>query len=164
MLYRRTPSTQAGCDVKLSAALPCVQQYLGRPTTRASVLGHRSKLACLQEESYKSFAQKAMKELAGACPTSLCLTLHHYAEVLADTASQGPLSQMHNLMKQEYCGATRMVSRHDFQDGVRAMMVDKDKKPKWNPAELSQVSADVVKAIVEPLPKDLQLAWKEQLM
>lgn len=102
--------------------------------------------------------------MAGACPTSLCLTLHHYSQVHADTASEGPLSDMYHLMKQEYCGATRMVSRHDFKDGVRAMMVDKDKAPKWQPEELSQVDATAVKSILDPLPEDLQLAWKEQLI
>lgn len=105
-----------------------------------------------------------MKSMAGACPTSMCLTLHHYTQVHADTASQGPLAEMYHLMKQEYCGATRMVSRHDFKDGVRAMMVDKDKSPKWEPAELSQVDSAAVKSIVDPLPTELQLAWKEQLI
>ena len=57
-----------------------------------------------------------------------------------------------------------MVSRHDFKDGVRAMMVDKDKSPKWEPAELSQVDSAAVKSIVDPLPTELQLAWKEQLI
>ena len=119
---------------------------------------------CLQDESYKKFAQEAMKNMAGACPTSLSLTAHHFAQVHADTASQGPLSDMYHLMRQEYCGATRMVSRHDFKDGVRAMMVDKDKQPKWDPAELSQVDPAAVKSILDPLPKDLELAWKQQLI
>lgn len=99
-----------------------------------------------------------MKGMAGACPTSLCLTLQHFTQVHHDTATKGPLADMYHLMKQEYCGATRMVSRHDFKEGVRAMMVDKDKSPKWEPAELSQVDPAAVTGILEPLPTDLQLA------
>ena len=105
-----------------------------------------------------------MESIQAACPTSLCLTLHHYAQVHADTQSQGPLSSIDNLMKQEYCGATRMVSRHDFLDGVRAMMVDKDKSPKWDPKDLSAVSDEELNSILEPMPEELELAWKEQVL
>ena len=42
--------------------------------------------------------------MGGTCPTSLCLTLHHYAEVLANTASRGPLSDMHQLIKHAWGG------------------------------------------------------------
>lgn len=105
-----------------------------------------------------------MKSIQAACPTSLCLTLHHYAQVHADTQCQGPLSRIDNLMKQEYCGATRMVSRHDFLDGVRAMMVDKDKSPKWDPQDLTAVSDEELNSILAPMPQDLELAWKEQVL
>lgn len=81
-----------------------------------------------------------------------------------DTQSQGPLSSMYNLMKQEYCGATRMVSRHDFLDGVRAMMLDKDKSPKWDPRDLVAVTDEELESIVDPMPADLELAWKEQVL
>ena len=119
---------------------------------------------CLQAEQDKNFAKNAMSAMEGACPTSLCLTLHHYAQVHADTQSQGPLTSIHSLMKQEYCGATRMVSRHDFLDGVRAMMVDKDKSPKWDPNDLSEISDEELTSVLEPMPKDLELAWKEQVL
>ena len=105
-----------------------------------------------------------MKSIQAACPTSLCHTLHHYAQVHADTQSHGALSSIDNVMKQEYCGATRMVSRHDFLDGVRAMMVDKDKTPKWDPKDLSAVSDEELNSILEPMPEELELAWKEQVL
>lgn len=105
-----------------------------------------------------------MQSMSAACPTSLCLSLHHFAQVHADTQSQGPLSDIYTLMKQEYCGATRMVSRHDFIDGVRAMMVDKDKKPKWDPKDLSKVTDEKLQSILDPMPKELELGWREQLL
>ena len=118
----------------------------------------------MQAEQDKDFAKDAMKSISAACPTSLCLTLHHFAQVHLDSQSGGPLSSMYNLMKQEYCGATRMVSRHDFVDGVRAMMVDKDKNPKWSPKELSEVADEDLDKILEPMLQDLELAWKEQVL
>ena len=82
----------------------------------------------------------------------------------ADTQAQGPLSNVYDLMKQEYRGATRMVSRHDFIEGVRAMMVDKDKSPKWDPKDLSQVSDEDLESILGAMPEELELGWKEQLL
>lgn len=117
-------------------------------------------LLCVQAEKDKDFAKIAMKSMSAACPTSLCLSLHHFAQVHADTQSHGPLSNIYDLMKQEYRGATRMVSRHDFIEGVRAMMVDKDKSPK----DLSQVSDEDLDSILDAMPKELELGWKEQLL
>lgn len=132
----------------------------------AVLLSHKSVslTITLQAEPDKNFAKNAVKSIQAACPTSLCLTLHHYAQVHADTQSQGPLSRIDNLMKQEYHGATRMVSRHDFLDGVRAMMVDKDKSPKWDPNDLAAVSDEELNSILEPMPQELELAWKEQVL
>lgn len=105
-----------------------------------------------------------MQSISAACPTSLCLSLHHFAQVHADTQSQGALSDIYNLMRQEYRGATRMVSRHDFIEGVRAMMVDKDKKPKWDPRDLSNIVDAELESILDPMPKELELGWREQLL
>ena len=130
----------------------------------ACVMCNSCMLLCVQAEKDKDFAKIAMKSMSAACPTSLCLSLHHFAQVHADTQSHGPLSNIYDLMKQEYRGATRMVSRHDFIEGVRAMMVDKDKSPKWDPKDLSQVSDEDLDSILDAMPKELELGWKEQLL
>ena len=55
-------------------------------------------------------------------------------------------------MRSEYRLATRVASRHDFQEGVRALIVDKDNKPVWNPATLEGVTDAVLDALFAPLP------------
>jgi enoyl-CoA hydratase len=55
-------------------------------------------------------------------------------------------------MRQEYRIAVRVSSRHDFQEGVRAVVIDKDNKPAWNPASLQGVSDALLDEIFAPLP------------
>jgi len=57
-------------------------------------------------------------------------------------------------MVDEYRIAIRMVSRPDFREGVRAILIDKDNKPKWSPAKLAEVTEDMLDAIFAPLPPD----------
>jgi hypothetical protein len=40
---------------------------------------------------------------------------------------------------------------------VRAVLVDKDKKPKWNPAKLEEVTDEMVQKYFSPLPSDATL-------
>jgi enoyl-CoA hydratase len=61
-------------------------------------------------------------------------------------------------MKQEYAIGTRVVSKHDFIEGVRALIIDKDNAPVWNPATPPEMSAKMVDAIFKPLPEDEE--WK----
>jgi enoyl-CoA hydratase len=43
---------------------------------------------------------------------------------------------------------TRTTMRHpDFAEGVRAMVVDKDRKPRWQPARIEDVDAAIIAAM-----------------
>ena len=46
------------------------------------------------------------------------------------------------------------VQRHDFLEGVRAVIVDKDNAPKWDPATPEGVTDHVIDQIFAPLPED----------
>ncbi len=56
-------------------------------------------------------------------------------------------------MKQEYAVATRVVQRHDFVEGVRALLVDKDNRPSWEPATPEGVSQHLIDTIFAPMPE-----------
>jgi enoyl-CoA hydratase len=55
-------------------------------------------------------------------------------------------------MRSEYRIASRVSALHDFQEGVRALIVDKDNKPSWNPATLAAVTDAALDQIFAPLP------------
>lgn len=55
-------------------------------------------------------------------------------------------------MRHEYRIAARVVRRHDFLEGVRALIVEKDNAPKWNPPTLAGVSDIMLDEIFAPLP------------
>jgi enoyl-CoA hydratase len=57
-------------------------------------------------------------------------------------------------MRQEYRIGARVVQRPDFLEGVRALIVDKDNKPVWNPQALAGVTDAMLDEIFAPLPAD----------
>ncbi len=57
-------------------------------------------------------------------------------------------------MRMEYRIGCRQVHSHDFQEGVRAVIVDKDNAPKWDPASLNGVSERELEAVFAPLGDD----------
>jgi enoyl-CoA hydratase len=57
-------------------------------------------------------------------------------------------------MRQEYRIGARVVQRHDFLEGVRALIVDKHNKPVWNPAAIEGVTDALLDDIFAPLPAE----------
>jgi len=57
-------------------------------------------------------------------------------------------------MRMEYRIASRVLLRPDFAEGVRAVIVDKDNAPKWDPATPEAVTDELLDTIFAPLPTD----------
>ncbi|HEY2662664.1 MAG TPA: enoyl-CoA hydratase/isomerase family protein [Caulobacteraceae bacterium] len=57
-------------------------------------------------------------------------------------------------MAMEYRIGARVVQKHDFLEGVRAVIVDKDNAPRWNPATLEGVTDAQLDRIFASLPAD----------
>jgi enoyl-CoA hydratase len=54
-------------------------------------------------------------------------------------------------MRAEFRIVSRVIHGYDFYEGVRAVIVDKDNKPRWNPATLAGVSGAEVERHLAPL-------------
>ena len=55
-------------------------------------------------------------------------------------------------MVAEYALASRVVRTGDFREGVRALLIDKDNKPRWDPATPEEVSDEMLDILFAPLP------------
>jgi len=57
-------------------------------------------------------------------------------------------------MRMEYRIGARVVARHDFLEGVRAVILDKDNAPKWSPDTLDGVTEAMLDGIFAPLAEE----------
>lgn len=63
-------------------------------------------------------------------------------------------------MRQEYAVAAHIVQRPDFAEGVRAVLVDKDNAPRWDPATPEGVTDHMIDRIFAPL--DAESEWSPE--
>ncbi|WEK47999.1 MAG: enoyl-CoA hydratase/isomerase family protein [Candidatus Andeanibacterium colombiense] len=56
-------------------------------------------------------------------------------------------------MRIEYRLASRVIEEPNFAEGVRAVLVDKDNSPRWNPAAPEGISETKIDALFAPLPE-----------
>ncbi|MFC3096843.1 enoyl-CoA hydratase/isomerase family protein [Alteraurantiacibacter palmitatis] len=91
------------------------------------------------------WAAKEYRAVATKCPASAKVALRQLATPTGDFASE---------MAREYAIVCRMIARPDFAEGVRAVLVDKDNAPAWQPSAPEQMDAAALDAIFAPLPAD----------
>ncbi|WP_430444663.1 enoyl-CoA hydratase/isomerase family protein [Sphingorhabdus contaminans] len=77
---------------------------------------------------------------------------------LRQLAESAKLQDFADNMAMEYRIASRVLTRPDFAEGVRAVIVDKDNAPKWDPAQPEDVTEALLDTIFAPLPDDEE--WK----
>ena len=91
------------------------------------------------------FARETLATLRTKSPQTMKVSL----KLLLDGAT---MPTFEDEMRQEYAVGSRVVQRHDFLEGVRAVIVDKDNAPRWNPATPDDVTDHLIDQIFAPLP------------
>jgi len=73
------------------------------------------------------------------------------------------LASLEAALNVEYRLVSRLFEDGEFPEGVRALLVDKDRKPKWSPPDLAGVDEKLVRSYLAPLPagEELGLAIQE---
>jgi enoyl-CoA hydratase len=95
------------------------------------------------EADDSDFARSALRAMSTASPTSLKLTVRLLRLGRAAATLQECLIM-------EYRAAGRALRGHDFLEGIRAAVIDKDKQPRWSPARLDDVGDDLVDEHLAP--------------
>jgi enoyl-CoA hydratase len=96
-----------------------------------------------------AFASAAAALIRTKSPTSLKIAL-------AQTR-RGSALDFAECMRTEFRIVSRVVRGHDFYEGVRAVIIDKDQSPRWEPSTLAAVSAAEVERHFAPLASELEL-------
>ena len=103
-------------------------------------------LAALKADG-SEWAHKELATLATKSPQTCKVALRQLAE-------SAKLTDFADNMRMEYRIGARVLARPDFAEGVRAVIVDKDNAPRWNPATPEGVTEELLDSIFAPLPPD----------
>jgi enoyl-CoA hydratase len=142
-------------------AIEAVLEALSSPAPDAGILAHRGAidrlfasdkledvLAALEADSGEWAAQQ-LATLGTKSPQTMKVSL----KLLLDGKT---MPTFEDEMRQEFAVGSHVVQRHDFIEGVRAVIIDKDNAPKWNPATAEEVSDHLIDQIFAPLSADQQ--------
>ena len=124
----------------------------------------RPPLANHQDEIARLFAGDSVEAIVAALAAADTDWAHEQLKVLATKSPQtlkvafrqlklgGRARTFAENMAMEYRIGARVVQRHDFLEGVRAVIVEKDNAPRWSPPTLQSVGDNLLDAIFAPLP------------
>jgi enoyl-CoA hydratase len=74
---------------------------------------------------------------------------------LAAVRRAAKLDTLEDVLVQDYRVSSASSRSHDLVEGIRAQLIDKDRKPKWSPATLAEVTPADVEAYFAPVDDDL---------
>jgi len=101
-------------------------------------------LAALEREG-SEWAQEMRTTILQKSPTSLKVTLRALRKAAA--------LDFESCMRMEYRLVRHFMGGFDFFEGVRAVIIDKDNKPRWKPANVADVTPAMVDPYFEPVPE-----------
>jgi enoyl-CoA hydratase len=96
-----------------------------------------------------AFASAAAALMRTKSPTSLKLT--------REQMRRGAALEFTDCMRTEFRIVSRIVHGHDLYEGIRAVIIDKDQAPRWQPPALVEVSVAEVERHFAPLADELEL-------
>lgn len=130
------------------ATLYAIATHFSRDTLR-HVLASLKQAAWRRDE----FARQTLMTIKSRSPMSVAVT---FAQIAA-----GAMLTVEEALRMEFRILTRMLRSHDFYEGIRATLIEKDGKPLWRPSRLSDVEPSAVDAHFAPLGEDELVLWND---
>jgi enoyl-CoA hydratase/carnithine racemase len=120
-----------------AATLEAIALHFGRPSLRAIIDSLES------AGPDDPFAARTLATMRSRSPTSLCVAFREIG--------LGATMPMRECMRLEFRILNRMLQGHDFYEGIRARIVDKDNAPRWDPPTLEAVDPGDIDRYFAPL-------------
>lgn len=95
------------------------------------------------QKDQSPWAEETLAALRGMSPTSLKIALKQIR-----LGSKMPFAEV---MAMEYRLSQACVRHHDFYEGIRAALIDKDRQPKWVPESVDDVPDSVIDGYFQSL-------------
>lgn len=133
-LIERLADGEAALDVVAAFARPAPPAQLTEHRARISTIFAASSVEAVLERLDRDgseFSAQTARVIRTRSPESLKLTFRLLRE--------GKTLSLHECLKMEYRVGSRRVMSADFREGVRAVLIDKDGAPRWNPGRLADV-------------------------
>lgn len=108
-------------------------------------------MLALLELDNSEWAKKQLKILGSKSPTALKVTARQMIE--------GKDLDFRSCMQLELGLSMKFIEAVDFYEGVRALLIDRDNMPVWQPAHLSDISEDTVAEYFTPLSSREELVF-----
>ena len=95
-----------------------------------------------------AFSHTTLKAIGDKSPSGLKVTLRLLRQART-------LTSLKEALVHEYRAALQVFASHDFVEGIRATIVDKDRNPRWAPARLEDVTPQIVEGYFTPRKDEL---------
>jgi enoyl-CoA hydratase len=143
----KAPSRAKGALGAASSSVPEAKIEANLPQiTRLFASDELEGVLAALEADESDWAETERATVRSKSPLSCKVSLRLLAEGLHRTSFADE-------MKAEYALAGRVVRTHDFREGVRALLIDKDNSPHWDPATPEEVSDEMLDILFAPLPE-----------
>ncbi|WP_327258321.1 MULTISPECIES: enoyl-CoA hydratase/isomerase family protein [unclassified Streptomyces] len=162
--HRLAGLTTALADCGTAAEVEETVRQYASPAPGGELAEHREWIdSCYRSDSVEEIldrlgtsgvpaAKEAAETILAKSPTALKVTL-------AALRRARRLGSLEEALDQEYRTSCTAFTRPDLVEGVRAQIIDKDRNPQWNPADLADVTEADVALFFAPLgDRELGLA------
>jgi enoyl-CoA hydratase len=143
------------CEAKGSEVAQVIARF-AEPPPASELAGHRAAIdrtfgfdtvAAIRDALGReggAWAEKTLKSFDERSP--LCLSI-----ALAAIRKARTLGSLEQALQMEFRICTHLFEHGEFVEGVRALIVDKDRKPRWNPTRIEEVTPAMVARFLGPL-------------
>ncbi|MEL0166881.1 MAG: enoyl-CoA hydratase/isomerase family protein [Pseudomonadaceae bacterium] len=124
-------------EAELKSLQPAIDLHFAQPTIAAI----RASLASEQRPEYRDWAQRTIEIIDNRSPLAMAVTL---AMLL-----RGRTLPLADCFAMELHLGRQWFEKGNIMEGVRALIVDKDKQPRWQPAHIDQLDPAAIEAFFD---------------